>query len=142
MTNKILIGSQYFFNCYQDFHSKDVDYLEIIDTFEFTQLRQISSLGKCLFQLKRHLNKEPYIRWALQSKTPMCVGKFLVPEFNAQIGFTIEDLPRMQPLIDKLDDKHKYEEIIYNSYLENGDFILTEQQRLQAYESYKSSRNI
>ena len=140
--NKIVIGSQYFFNCYPDFHSKDIDYLEIVDTFEFTQLRQISGMGKCLFQLKRHSNKEAYIQWALQSKTAMCVGKFLVPEFNAQIGFTIDDLPRMQPLIDKLDDKHKYEAIIYNAYMQNKDFTLTTEQRLQAYTSYKNSRNL
>jgi hypothetical protein len=68
------------------------------------------------------------------------VGKFLIPEFCKEIGFTIKDLPKLKPLIDKLDEKHKYEEIIYNAYLENGDFILTPDQRDLAYASYKETR--
>jgi hypothetical protein len=70
----------------------------------------------------------------------MVVGKFLVPEFCAAIGFTIEDLPQLKPLIDILDNKHKYEEIIFNSYLKNGSFTLTDEQRERAYKSYKNSR--
>jgi hypothetical protein len=72
----------------------------------------------------------------------MVLGKFLIPEFNEKIGFTIEDLPRMKPLIEKLDDKHKYEELIFNSYIKNNAFTLTSRQREQAYKSYKESRGI
>ena len=140
--DKILIGSTYFFSCYDDFHSKDVDELQIIDTNEFAQIRQITGQGKCLFQMKKHNTTQEYIDWALKSQLGMVVGKFLVPEFNAAIGFTIEDLPKMLPLIERLDDKHKYEEIIFNSYLENGDFILTKEQRDVAYQSYKETRRI
>lgn len=136
----ILIGSRYFFSCYEDFKSKDVDEIQIIKTNEFSQIRQLTGQGKCLFQMKKHKSKEDYIEWALKSNVGMVVGKFLVPEFCAAIGFTIEDLPRLKVLIDKLDDKHKYEEIIYNSYLENGSFTLTDEQRDRAYKSYKDSR--
>ena len=138
--DKILIGSQYFFSCYDDFMSKDIDELQIVDTNEFSQMRQITGMGKCLFQLKRHQSKEDYIAWALQSNIGMVIGKFLIPEFCEAIGFTIEDLPRLVSLLIKLDDKHKYEEIIFNSYLENGSFTLTDEQREQAYKSYKNSR--
>ena len=138
--NKILIGSQYFFSCYEDFQGKDVDELEIIETNDFSQVRQITGRGKCLFQLKRHPSKEDYINWALKSNIGMVIGKFLIPEFCTEIGFTIEDLPRMAPLLDKLDDKHKYEKIIYDSYIENGSFTLTNKQRVRAYKSYKESR--
>lgn len=138
--DKILIGSQYFFSCYDDFASKDIDELQIVDTNEFLQMRQITGMGKCLFQLKRHQSKEDYIAWALQSNIGMVIGKFLIPEFCEAIGFTIEDLPRLVSLLTKLDDKHKYEEIIFNSYLENGSFALTNEQREQAYKSYKNSR--
>ena len=72
----------------------------------------------------------------------MVIGKFLVPEFCNEIGFSIEDLPKLTPLIEKLDKKHKYEEIIFNSYLQNGDFILSEEQREKAYFSYLESRKI
>ena len=140
--NKILIGSQYFFSCYEDFLSKDIDELEIIETADFKQIRQITGQGKCLFQLQKHDSKEDYIIWALQSKLGMVIGKFLIPEFNEKIGFTIEDLPNLAPLIEKLDAKHKYEEIIFNSYIENNAFTLTLEQREQAYKSYKESRGI
>lgn len=140
--NKILIGSQYFFSCYEDFLSKDIDELEIIETADFKQIRQITGQGKCLFQLKKHESKEDYITWALQSNLGMVLGKFLIPEFSDKIGFTIEDLPRMKPLIEKLDDKHKYEELIFNSYIKNNAFTLTSRQREQAYKSYKESRGI
>ena len=134
------MGSKYFFSCYDDFQSKDIDEISIIETDEFTQIRQITGRGRCLFLLKRHNSKDDYIDWALKSSVGMVVGKFLVPEFCAEIGFTIEDLPKMEPLIKILDDKHKYEEIIYNSYIENGSFTLTNEQRERAYDSYKKSR--
>jgi hypothetical protein len=103
-------------------------------------MRQITGQGKCLFLMKRHSSKEEYIDWALKSSIGMVVGKFLVPEFCAKIGFTIEDLPKVAPLLEKLDDKHVYEKIIYNSYIENGSFTLTDEQRDRAYESYRNGR--
>ena len=138
--NKFLMGSQYFFSCYDDFQSKDIDEIQIIETNEFSQVRQITGQDKCLFQLKKHPSKEEYIDWALKSQIGMVIGKFLIPEFCEAIGFKFEDLPRLRGLINKLDNKHKYEEIIYNSYLENGSFTLTDEQRERAYKSYKESR--
>ena len=136
----MLIGSKYFFNKYPDFVGTDTDELKIVDTTEFKQMRQITGQGKCLFLMKRHGSKQDYIDWALKSKIGMVVGKFLVPEFCKEIGFTVTDLPKLQPLIEKLDDKHKYDEIIFYSYLENGDFVLTDEQRDRAYLSYVQSR--
>lgn len=139
--HKILIGSQYFFSCYDDFDGKDIDELQIIDTDEFAQVRQLTGQGRCLFFMKRHPSKEHYIDWALKSQIGMVIGKFLVPEFCAEIGFTVEDLPKLAPLLEKLDDKHKYEKIIFNSYIENGAFELTDEQRDTAYKLYKRSRD-
>ena len=133
------MGSKYFFNRYPDYTSHDVDTVEIVDTNEFKEKRVIRGQGKDMFFLRKK-PKEELIADALKSELSMVVGKFLIPGFNREIGFTIEDLPKLKPLIDKLDDKHKYEEIIYNSYLKNGDFILTDEQRLKAYNTYKDSR--
>ena len=138
--NKILIGSKYFFSCYDDFVGEDTDELQIIETDEFKQMRQITGQGKCLFLMRKHSSKEDYIDWALKSNIGMVVGKFLVPEFCNEIGFTIADLPRLQPLIDKLDKKHKYEEVVFNSYLKNNSFMLTPEQRNEAYQLYKQER--
>ena len=140
--NKILIGSQYFFSMFEDFESKDIDEIQVIETDEFSHMRQLTGQGRCLFQLKKRASKEEYINWDIATKLGMAVGKYLIPEFCANIGFVVDDLPKVKSLIEKLDDKHKYEEIIYNSYIENGSFELTEQQRQRAYKSYKESRGV
>ena len=127
---------------YKDFKPHDLDLLEFIETKEFKHIRHICGQGKCIFQLNRHTNKNEYINWALQSNLGMVIGKFLIPEVAKEMNLEISDLYQLSPLIAKLDDKHKYEEIIYNSYLENKDFILTEEQRLKAYQSYKESRGL
>lgn len=137
---KYLIGSTYFFKDYNDFISKDIDELEFLDEPPFQQMRQISGQGKCLFQLKRHSNKQAYIDWALQSSLGMVLGKFLIPEVCKEMNITIHDLPKLQPLLERLDDKHYYEKIIYDSYLHNNAFFLTDKQRDAAYQSYKSTR--
>jgi hypothetical protein len=134
------MGSQYFFSCYDDFCSKDIDEIEIVETNEFKYVRQLTGQGNCLFQLKKQETVDDYIDYALQTNLGMVVGKFLIPEFCEAIGLTINDLPKLKPLIDELDSKHKYEEIIFNSYIKNNSFTLTEEQRKEAYKSYKESR--
>ena len=136
-----IVGSRYFFKQYDDYKSHDIDMLELQDDCDYEKCRIIRGQGRDLFFFKRK-PKDELIQDALNSELPMVVGKFLIPEFNKEIGFTIEDLPKIKDLIDILDDKHKYEEIIYNSYIENKSFNLTEEQRLEAYKSYKKSRGV
>jgi hypothetical protein len=70
----------------------------------------------------------------------MQVGKYLVPEILHYFNFTIDDLKQLQPLIDNLDKSHLYEKIIYDGYIENNDFYLTDIQLDNAYKSYKDAR--
>ena len=135
----ILIGSKYFFGRYPGFHSHDTDYVDVVDTNEFKEKRVIRGQGKDMFILKKK-PKEHLIQDALKSELPMVVGKFLVPEFNKLIGFTIADLPKLLPQFEKLDEKHQYEKIIYDAYIENNSFTLTDEQRDAAYASYKETR--
>ena len=39
-----------------------------------------------------------------------------------------------------MDNNHAYEKIIYDSYIENNDFYLTESQLNRAYKEYKKYR--
>ena len=39
-----------------------------------------------------------------------------------------------------MDDKHKYEKLIYDAYLKNNDFVLTDEQRIDAFNEYKKER--
>ena len=128
---RYMMGSKYFFKNKPHFKSHDTDYIEWVDDKDVKEKRIIRGQGKDIFQLRRK-NKEELIEDALKSQLAMVVGKFLIPEFNNEINFTIEDLNKLKPLIEKLDDKHKYEETIYNYYLENKSFILTEEQLEEA----------
>lgn len=137
-----LMGSSYFFSCYSDFKPHDIDKIEIIDTDKFQHKRQFTGGGRCFFQLKKKENFQEYIDYDTASGVGMNVGKYLIPEFCKEIGFTVKDLPKLQPMIDALDERHMYEKIIYEAYLDNGSFNLTAEQRLAAYNSYRKSRGL
>lgn len=137
---KFLTGSTLFFSCYDDFSSKDVDEIELVDVDVPFKTKQLSGKGRCLFQIRRLPSTEDYISQALLSKSGMIVGRFLTPDFCKEIGFTIKDLEKVEPLLDRLDPKHEYEKIIYYSYINNNSFTLTDAQRDKAYASYRASR--
>ena len=86
------------------------------------------------------MGKEELIEYHKPCKCGMFIGKFLVPDFAKEIGLTIEDLKELEFLTNNLDERHLYEKIIYDSYIENGDFVLTDEQRLKAYNEYKRLR--
>ena len=68
------------------------------------------------------------------------LGKFLVPEFARELGMDINDLERLRPLAEKLDEKHLYENVIYDAYIENGCWGLTDEQRIEAYRIYNECK--
>lgn len=138
---QFIIGSKYFFDTYSDYVAKDIDELCIMDTFspKETNVLNMKIKGKDVF-FYRNMNKNGFIKDTIESNVPMRVGKFLIPEFCEFIGFTVDDLKTFDAIFNKMDDKHKYEKIIYESYLENNDFTLTDEQRLKAYNEYKKGR--
>ena len=72
----------------------------------------------------------------------MKAGKFLIPEFNEYINFTIDDLKSICYIFNEMDSKHSYEKIIADAYIENNGFFLTDEQRDMEYKEYKKTRNI
>jgi len=138
-----LMGSKYFFGDMPGYTSHDTDMWEIIDTEEFKFVRVIRGQGMDYFQFRRQSKAQDYIDYAVSTKLPMTVGKFLIPEFCEAIGLTFDEFKTnkdIKNLIDQIDEKHKYEKIIYDAYLKNGSFILTEDQRQEAYKSYLETR--
>lgn len=136
------IGSSYFFKNYEDYNQKDKDELCIMDRFpDFikTSVLNMKKDGNDVF-FYRDMGKDEFLKETLESGVPMKVGKFLIPEFSEHLGVTIEDLKILESLFDSLDDKHSYEKIIYNAYLENGRFWLTKEQLDNAYSDYKKKR--
>lgn len=135
------MGSSYFFQKYSDFSSHDTDYIEIVGNADFPKKRSIRGRGLDLIQLAAR-SMESILRDDINENLPMNVGKWLIPEFCRLVGFKFGDLPKLKQMIDALDEKHLYEKTIYESYLENGDFTLTEHQRLKAYNEYRESRGL
>ena len=141
---KFKMGSSYFFDIYDDYKLKDNDELHIVDEFIFPNkvcmnMRRFD--GNDIFIFK-NTGKQEYINDVYESGVNMKVGKFLIPEFNKYINFTIDDLKSLQPIFDNMDEKHTYERVIFESYLKNGDFFLTDEQRREAYKEYKRSRGL
>ena len=132
------VGSQAFFSQYPDFQPSDIDEVEFEDEPKlfknFMQFRKKDNT-RCLF-IWRKMSADEFVEYTLNSKLPMELGKFLVPEVAEYLGFTIEHLKKLEPVVDRLDDKHKYEKIIYDSYISNNDFYLTQEQRDSAYKEY------
>lgn len=136
------VGSQAFFNGYSDFNPSDIDYVEFEEHPKlYKNVMQFRKKDKslCLFKWRK-MSIDEFIEYTLNSKLPMEIGKFLVPEIAEYLGFTLNDLEKLRPVIEKLDNKHKYEKIIFDSYLQNNGFYLTQEQRDKAYEIYKSER--
>lgn len=137
MNKRFIVGSVAFFNNMPGFHPKDIDVLFLDKNPEdYSVCRQIQLRGKCVFNW-RYENKEQLIRD--HNEKGMTLGKFLVPEVAAYIGLTIEDLKLIRKDM-KVDDKHMYELVIADSYIENGDFSMNEEQLNHAYEEYIKSR--
>ena len=137
MNKRYLVGSQYFFKGFSDFVPKDLDELILEENPKDYKIKmQITGKGKCLFKWRK-LKPQQFIEY---TKLPMELGKFLVKEVCQEIGFTIEHLKQLKPIVDKLDEKHLYEKVIWESYIENNDFYLTNEQLSKAYECYKKYR--
>ena len=86
------------------------------------------------------MTADEFVDYTLRSKLPMEMGKFLVPEVADYLGFTLEHLKMLSPVAEKLDAKHQYEKVIFDSYLQNGGYYLTGDQRLKAYIEYLKYR--
>lgn len=133
------VGSSYFFG-----EGHDIDEVEFEE--EPRLYKNVMQFRKkdgthCLFKWRK-MSKEEFIEYTVNSKLPMEVGKFLVPEVAEYLGFTLQDLCKLRPAIERLDRKHEYERVIFDSYIENEGFYLTDEQRDHAYKIYCRAREI
>lgn len=140
MDKRFTIGSRAFFDGMEGFHPKDNDILILQDEpngYKF--IKQLHTFGHCFFYCKR-MNPNDYIEYMFSRGPAMQLGKFLVPDFVKEVGFTIEDLKSIAPLLNRLDKVHCYEKVIFNAYVVNGGFFLTDNQRMDAFKEYKKER--
>lgn len=131
------VGSTYFFGEGQDID--EVEFEEEPKLYKnFMQFRK-RDRTRCLFKWRK-MSADEFVEYTLNTKLPMEIGKFLVPEVAEYLGFTLEHLKKLRPTVDRLDDKHKYEKVIYDSYMLNKGFYLTQEQRDMAFLVYKQKR--
>jgi hypothetical protein len=143
MNKRIEIGSQAFFSGYEDYVSHDKDYIEFQDEPKlFKTFMNARGKGVDIFFYKT-MSKEEFIKYELEhcKKLPMAAGKFLVPELCEYMNITIDDLKLFEEAFKNIDDRHTYEQIIYEAYLENNSFTLTNEQRDDAYKKYKECKD-
>lgn len=140
MDKQFTVGSRAFFSDMPDFRSKDSDILVLMDEpADFQWRREQQLRGVSTFRYKR----EPLaqmIQRTIDADDPLLVGKFLVPEVAAELGASVADILPLQPLVARLDDKHKYYAVIFDAYQANGAFTLTQDQRDEAYQLYAEAR--
>lgn len=140
MGKQHLMGSNYFFKCYKDFKGHDIDYVVFEESpSDYINVKNIRGQGQDIF-FWRKMSPSEFIEVTLNSGTPMQLGKFLIPEVCEELGFTIEDLKKLEPLLEQLDKKHTYEKLIFKSYIRNNEFSLSGEQLDAAYKEYKRQR--
>ncbi|MEE3384675.1 MAG: hypothetical protein VZR36_06275 [Prevotella sp.] len=86
------------------------------------------------------MSPDEFIKVTLSSGTPMQIGKFLVREVAQYLGFNISHLEQLKSVINNIDDKHLYEKVIFDSYIKNGEFSITDEQKQIAYEVYRNAK--
>lgn len=145
MKNKIKIGSAPFFEKYPDYVLHDTDYMLFVNEVGDKVLKiYITEDGERIdyFYYKKGITKKELIAHELEDckKKPCHAGKFLIPEVVEYFDITLKDLKLFDSAFNNLDEKHTYEKIIYDAYLSNNDFVLTDEQRDEAYNEYKIKR--
>ena len=138
------IGSRYFFKDFPDFKSKDNDILCLVDEMpkEGRKTYTICKDGIHATYMPISLTKEDHIRLILNIGQGLRIGHFLEKEWAEYIGFTVNELWILRPLVAKLDYKHLYFKDIYEAILENKSFDLTQEQLEKAYKTYKEARTL
>lgn len=142
MEKQYIVGSQAFFSGMPDFHTENCNVLNLIDEsndFEHYQESVMPGLIICDWVRKP---KDEFLKYAMRDNADgQEFGKFLVPEFAAEIGLTIDDLTTLYDFYEtRIYEVNNYQKSIFESYRENGDFVLTDIQREDAYNAYKTQR--
>lgn len=139
---KCLTGSKYFFKNCEGYNPEttDTDYIEVLETNEFLRTRLIhDENGYEIHQWK--LKPKSEIFEDLEHKpNSLAVCALLIPEFNEAFGITFLDLVKVENNVNNLTGKYSYYKVIYDAYMKNGSFVLTDEQRQAAYEVYKKNK--
>lgn len=140
MNARFLVGSRAFFSGIDGFNSDNRNFLKLVENQSALNVEsKLSIHSNITYRLLREPARQMIERVA-ESGNALLVGNFLVPKVAKAIGATVADLQPLEPLLENLQDKHKYQAVIFRAYQANGSFSLTDEQRQEAYEAYCQSR--
>ena len=137
------IGSRAFFENLPDYKEHDCDVLMVLDKWpsEIADTRFSCRATKCDAFFMKQMTKEEYIAETLETEDTKRVFYYMVPEFAQFVGLTIDDLKLVEPVVRKLENtRHKWYINVYEAYVANNGFFLTDEQREVAYKVFKSTR--
>ena len=133
-------GSSTFFSEMPNYTPHDNDKICIIDYPLYGDKIGILRKDKDDLYFVFNNGKDNLIEQCIKTNVPMAICKFLSPEFAEYIDLTIDDLKKLNELSTRMDDKHYYLKMIYDFYIENNGFYLTDEQLNLAYQEYKNKR--
>lgn len=136
-----ITGSKAFFEGMQGFIPSDTDKIEFQERRR-TDLIRYKDRKESIFSWNSNLGKQGIKEHLLKTENYMYLGMFLVPDIAKHLEVNIDDIKELQEYFHKCDYKHQYLAIICDSYIENNDFILTDEQRLKAYNLYRTTRGL
>lgn len=135
-----LIGSKAFFSGFDDFVPVDTDILIFDDEPDYEISTSYMDGNTHYVRWDARMSKREIINFHKYLYTGRYIQKFLVPKVAEYFNLTIEELQEMENLIENLDDQHTYIKVVYDAYIENDGFFLTDEQLEAAYEEYKKVR--
>lgn len=147
VVKKIRVGSSVFFGDMPGYEAHDVDYVCLLDR-PLVPGRQVMNMKRrtagvlCDYFLMVDTAKEEMLRRTLEADEPLRAGKFLAPELATHLGMAVDDLRLLDTLFTRMDEKHRYEYVIYQAYLANGSWQLSESQRAEAWKAYREGRGM
>lgn len=138
---QIEIGSSVFFSKFPDYTPGVSNILYIDDNPDYEYETNYMENGVHILRW-RNLSKEKLMEYHKDCYIGRYIGKFLVPEYVEYYDVTIDDLKELHHLIDFIDERHVYEKMIYDFYIENNGFYLTDEQLNAVYQEYKNERGL
>lgn len=145
---RFIIGSRAIFSGYKDFDDNVIDTdILIIDGEENPdygfETQSYDESKDIHYIIWKYMPKETMLLFHIKNcYEGTYIQKFLCPEYVEYIGLTIDELKSMKKLLNYMDKNHTYEIVVYNAYIENNGFYMTDEQKNAAYAEYKRTRGL
>jgi len=145
MRKQFLAGSNYFFKQYTDYQKHDIDYIVLNDDMPLDYWHFYDDIQQIDWFYWKINTPKWHIEYLLKPNSfALDVAHLLIPEVAHDLGITIKDLDRLQPIIEQIvpqvGPEYHYYELIYQFYLQNNGFWLTQEQLDTVYNDYKKYR--